>query len=93
MKARTPSLYHEPAEWLDLKRLSQYACTSENTLRHWIHSSTNPLPASQRGNKIYVRKRDFDAWMRHHAVQAKTGIHLTHVVNDIISDVLKKRAR
>jgi hypothetical protein len=81
------------AEWLDLKRLSQYACVCQNTLRNWIHSPNNPLPASQRGNKIYVRKRDFDVWMRNHAIQIKTGADLTRIVDGILSDVARSRAR
>jgi Helix-turn-helix domain len=84
---------YEYAEWLDLKNLSLYACASEQTLRKWIHSPTNPLPASQRGNKIYVRKRDFDEWMRRHTIQDKSGVRLHQMVDEIINEVTKSHTR
>ena len=76
-------------EWLDLKSLRLYACASEKTLRNWIRASDDPQPASQRGNKIYVRRRDFDLWMQRHAL--KTGIEINRVVDDIISSIRRGR--
>jgi Helix-turn-helix domain len=78
-------LQNAQPEWLDLKTLCVYACASEKTLRNWIHSPDDPLPASQRGNKIYVRRRDFDLWMQRHAL--KRGFEINRVVDDIISTV------
>jgi hypothetical protein len=70
-------------EWLDLKALSSYACVSEKTLRAWIHSVTNPLPAYQRGTKIYVRKSEFDRWLQRHAVT--DGASLDRIVDEIVA--------
>jgi hypothetical protein len=75
------------AEWMDLKRLSEYACASEKTLRSWIHSATHPLPASQRGTKLYVRRRDFDDWMSRHQVRTK-AVEIDRIVEDIVSSVM-----
>src|SRR5579872_5125229 len=55
-------------EWLDLRQLTQYAAVSERTLRTWIHDAADPLPASQVGSKILVRRRDFDAYIERHRI-------------------------
>jgi hypothetical protein len=80
-------------EWLDLKRLSVYACTSEKTLRSWIHAPTDPLPASQRGNKIYVRKAVFDAWMQRQAVANKALAQINRIVDEVVGSVTTGRNR
>ena len=80
-------------EWLDLKTLSAYSCTSEKTLRGWIHSPTDPLPASQRGNKIYVRRSEFDTWMQRQAVRNRTLVEIDRVVDDIVSSMTAGRSR
>jgi excisionase family DNA binding protein len=72
------------AEWLDLKALKQYACVSERTLRTWIHRSNAPLPASQVGNKILIRKSAFDSWLETHKVQ---GVDIEGIVEDLIVGV------
>jgi hypothetical protein len=70
-------------EWVDLRALQKYACVSERTLRSWIHRASDPLPASQVGTKIFVRRSAFDYWMESHEVK--------HVdVNGIVEDVLKE---
>jgi excisionase family DNA binding protein len=56
-------------EWLDLQRLTGYAAVSNRTLRAWIHSPVDPLPAVRVGAKILVRKSDFDHWLEKHAVK------------------------
>ncbi len=32
-------------EWLGIRQATEYACVSERTLRSWIHSPVEPLPA------------------------------------------------
>lgn len=74
-------------EWFDLKALSAYASVCEKTLRAWIHATQNPLPACQRGTKIYVRKSEFDRWLEGHTVRNKAGID--SLVNEIVDEVRK----
>jgi excisionase family DNA binding protein len=55
--------------WLDLRRLREYATVSNRTLRAWIHSPVDPLPAARVGTKILVRRSEFDAWMERHRIK------------------------
>jgi excisionase family DNA binding protein len=57
-------------EWLDLKTLTAYACVSERTVREWIHRPTNPLPATQVGAKILIRRTSFDHWLENHRLMS-----------------------
>ena len=74
------------AEWLDLKALQQYACVSERTIRGWIHRSANPLPATQVGKKILIRRGAFDAWMETQSVKA---VDIERIVEDLITGVTR----
>jgi excisionase family DNA binding protein len=77
--------FGEPTqEWLDLKALQRYACISERTLREWIHRAIDPLPASQVGTKILVRRSAFDRWVESYQVKS---IDLASVVDEILDDV------
>jgi Helix-turn-helix domain len=70
---------------MDLKTLEKYACASERTLRDWIHSPTDPLPASQRGGKIRVSRRAFDLWMERQPVRAAEDVN--RIVKEIVGSV------
>jgi excisionase family DNA binding protein len=70
--------------WLDLRRLREYAAISERTLRAWIHSSVDPLPAVRVGTKILVRKSDFDQWLEKHRVKQ---IDLSAIVDEVVEAV------
>lgn len=72
------------AEWLDLKNLSRYACVSERTLRTWIHRPIDPLPATQVGNKILIRRSAFDGWLETHKVRV---VDIEGIVEDLIGGV------
>jgi len=69
-------------EWLDLRQLTQYAALSERTLRTWIHDPADPLPASQVGTKILVRRREFDAYVERHRIRSAESV--SKVVNEIL---------
>ena len=56
-------------EWLGLRELTQYAAVSDRTLRTWIHSAIDPLPAVQVGGKILISRRAFDVWLERHRVK------------------------
>lgn len=61
-------------EWPGLQELTKYAAVSERTLRKWIHSTVDPLPATRVCGKILVNRRAFDDWLRAHPVTpAKTA--------------------
>ena len=73
-------------EWLDLRRLTEYAAVSERTLRAWIHSPVDPLPAYRRWSKILVRRSEFDAWMERHRIkQVDLGVIVDEVVEAVAS--------
>ena len=60
-------------EWMDLASLTKhYADISIRTLGDWIRNPVDPLPASQVGRKILVRRSDFDGYLERHRV--KPGI-------------------
>ena len=71
-------------EWLDLKALTTYACISERTLREWIHRPTNPLPATQVGTKILIRRTSFDQWLENHRLKS---VDVGCIVDEILAGV------
>jgi hypothetical protein len=75
-------------EWLDLRRLTQYAAASERTLRSWIHSPVDPLPAVQVRGKILVRRIEFDRWLVRHAVKP---VDVGDMVEEIVEAVTDGR--
>lgn len=62
-------VFRTARDWLGLRELTEYAAVSERTLREWIHSDDDPLPASRIGNKLLVNRHAFDDWMGKHAVK------------------------
>jgi len=64
-------------EWLGLRGLTQCAAVSERTLRAWIHSPGDPLPAVRVRGKILVNRRASDAWLRAHPVKPANSLDLT----------------
>jgi len=75
-------------QWLDLRRLQEYATVSERTLRNWIRLEVNPLPAVQIRGKFLVRKSDFDRWLEQHAVRP---VDLGGIVEEIVEAVASGR--
>lgn len=77
------------AEWLGLRQVTEYANVSERTVREWIHSPLDPLPAAKVGGKILVRKSDFDAYLERHKVRPSGSVDLGGIVEEIIREVSK----
>lgn len=77
-------------EWLGLRELTQYANVSERTLRGWIYSPVDPLPASKVLGKVLVRKSDFDAVLERHRIRT-VEIDIDAIVRDVLSGSSKKR--
>lgn len=72
-------------QWFDLSTLTKYACVSEKTLRSWIKAAENPLPACQRGTKIYVNRKIFDQWLQGHLIAP--GDTVDRIVEELVSEV------
>ncbi len=85
-----PERSTESREWLDLRRLTQYAAVSERTLRTWIHSPIDPLPAVQVGKKILVRRVEFDRWLERHRVER---LDLSGMVEEVVGEVSRRVRR
>jgi excisionase family DNA binding protein len=69
---------------MDLKALRAYACVSERTLREWIHRPVNPLPASQVGGKMLIRRSAFDSWLEEHQVKS---VDVGCIVEELVAGV------
>ena len=74
-------------EWLGLRELTEYADLSERTIRSWIYSPTDPLPATKVRGKVLVRKADFDLYLEHHRVKPLNSIDLDGIVNAVMKGV------
>ena len=78
-------------QWLGLKELTQYADLSERTIRSWIYSAVDPLPAVKVCGKVLVRKSDFDAYLQRHRIKRLEEINLDATVQDAIRGVAHGR--
>ena len=79
------------SEWLGLRHLAEYSDTSERTLRGWIHSPIDPLPAVRIGRKILVRRRDFDSWLERHKIQSLESVQIDNMVREVLEGVTVER--
>jgi hypothetical protein len=77
-------------EWLGLRDLIRYAAVSERTLRAWIHSPVDPLPAVRVLGKLLVRRTELDMWLEKHRVRAAAP---TFDLDAIVKDTLKRTVR
>ena len=80
----TPGWGITPREWLGLRELTQYANISERTLRSWIYSPTDPLPAAKVRGKVLVRKADFDAYIQRHRIKPLAAIDIDRIIHDVL---------
>jgi excisionase family DNA binding protein len=71
-------------EWLSLKQLTRYANVSERTLRTWIHSPIDPLPAVRLAGKILVKRSELDAWLERRRIKKLAAVNLDGIVRDIL---------
>lgn len=70
--------------WMDLRHLRTYATVSDRTLRAWINSQVDPLPAVRIGTKIFIRRSEFDVWMENHRIKQ---VGLGGMVEEIVQGV------
>lgn len=71
-------------EWLGLRELTQYANLSERTIRTWIYSPIDPLPAAKVCGKVLVRRADFDSYLQRHRVKPLEEINIDGIVQDVM---------
>jgi hypothetical protein len=73
-----------PHDWLDLRRLREYACVSDRTLRSWIHSPVDPLPAVRVGSKYLVKRGHFDLWLERRRTRRTQDVNIGTLVDEIV---------
>jgi len=78
-------------EWLGLKQLTRYGSVSDRTLRSWISSPVDPLPASKVCGKWLVRKSDFDDYMERHRFKPLETVDVDGMVRDVLKGVADGR--
>jgi excisionase family DNA binding protein len=57
---------------------------SERTIRSWIRSPVNPLPAVKVRGKVLVRKSDFDAFLQRFRIRPPEEIDIDSIVRDVL---------
>jgi excisionase family DNA binding protein len=72
------------AEWMSLRQLARYLPLSERTIRAWIHSPVDALPAVRVGGKILVKRLEVEAWLERHRVKGLRDVDLDSVVNEVL---------
>jgi excisionase family DNA binding protein len=78
-------------EWMGLRQITQYANISERTLRTWIHSPVDPLPASRVAGKILVRRSELDRWLERHRVTPLQTVDLDDILRDVVRGIANGR--
>lgn len=78
-------------EWLGLRELTQYAAVCERTLRTWINSPVDPLPAVKVCGKLLVRKSDFDHYLERHRFKNLETVDVDGIVRDVLRGVVDGR--
>ena len=71
-------------EWLGLRELTQYASLSERTIRTWIYSPVDPLPAAKVCGKVLVRKSDFDSYLQRHRIKSLEEVDVDAIVQEVL---------
>lgn len=78
-------------EWLSLKQLTRYANVSERTLRTWIHSPVDPLPAVRLAGKILVKRPELDSWLERRRISKSAAVDLNGIVKEILQGATRGR--
>jgi excisionase family DNA binding protein len=78
-------------EWLGLRQAACYASVCERTLRAWIHSPIDPLPAVRVSGKILLRRSELDRWLETHRLQPAAALNLDTIVKDALRGIADGR--
>src|SRR6266536_6589939 len=81
VSAGTETIYRE---WLGLRDLTRYANVSERTLRSWIYSPVDPLPAVKVSGKVLVRKCHFDAYLERYRIKPFEELNVDGIVREML---------
>jgi len=78
-------------EWLGARQVTDYANISRRTLRTWIHSPVDPLPAVRVSGKLLVRRSELDDWLERHRVKPIASVDLDGIVKEVLAKVAHGR--
>ena len=78
-------------EWLGLQQITGYASISEKTLRAWIHTPVNPLPAVRVRGKILVKRSELDAWLQGHHIRPVASVDVDAIVKNVLQSKIRGR--
>ena len=84
IRGRPRSPFPLDREWLGFSDLTRYANISERTIRSWIYSPVDSLPATKVCGKVLVRKADFDAYLERHRIKPLEEFDLDAIVDDVM---------
>jgi len=68
--------------FFSLRALAAYSSLSVRKLRDLLDDPAHPLPAYMVGNKLLIRKSEFDSWMATHRRQR--GADVDKIVNEVL---------
>jgi hypothetical protein len=54
---------------MGLRQVAAYSSVCERTLRTWIYSPIDPLPAVRVRGKILIKIAEFEAWLERRRIQ------------------------
>ena len=91
MSMKASRIEKPEAEWLGLRQVTSYASVSDRTLRAWIHSPVDPLPAVRVSGKILVRRSELDSWLQRHSVQRLESLDLDGLVKGVLQGLADGR--
>jgi excisionase family DNA binding protein len=74
-------------EWMSLRQITEYANICERTVRAWIHSPVDPLPAVRVSGKILVRRSELDMWLERHRVRPLQTIDLDGILRKVVGGI------
>ncbi|MGI9071700.1 MAG: helix-turn-helix domain-containing protein [Bryobacteraceae bacterium] len=71
-------------EWFGLRQATHYASVCGRTLRSWLHSPTDPLPAVRVGGKILIKRTELEAWLERHRIKPFTAVDVDGIVKTVL---------
>jgi excisionase family DNA binding protein len=71
-------------EWMGLRQVTDYASVCERTVRSWIHSAVDPLPAARVRGKILIRRTELDSWLERHRIRTFVAVDVDAVVRSVL---------
>ena len=60
-------------------------------MREWIHRAIDPLPASQVGTKILVRRSALDRWLEAHPLRPTESVDVNGIVDEMVRGITEAK--